>query len=55
MESEIALDILRDERVFDSTGYDGLRRRFQPQPDSQREVILPQADRGRDAWLFLAG
>lgn len=55
MDSDIALDGLREERIYETTGYDGLRRRFQPQSESQREVNLPQADRGKDAWLFLAG
>ncbi|KAL8870244.1 MAG: hypothetical protein Q9174_003668, partial [Haloplaca sp. 1 TL-2023] len=66
MESQIALTDLRQERIFDGassintnnttqTNQDGLRRRFRSQSDVPREFTLPQADRGKDAWLFLAG
>ncbi|KAL8832067.1 MAG: hypothetical protein Q9170_005034 [Blastenia crenularia] len=57
MESEIALESYREERVYEGSNnrHDGLRRRFQPQSDSQREFTVPPADRGKDAWLFLAG
>ncbi|KAL8716152.1 MAG: hypothetical protein Q9220_000057 [cf. Caloplaca sp. 1 TL-2023] len=56
MESDIALNDLRDGPVYESgsNNGDGLRRRFQ-QPGIRREFSLPQADRGKDAWLFLAG
>ena len=57
MEVEIALDSLREERVYEGSinSHDGLRRRFQSQSEPHREFSLPQADRGKDAWLFLAG
>lgn len=42
-------DIIRREE----SGQDGLRRRFR-QPENFRENTLPEPDRGRDAWLFLA-
>lgn len=37
----------------EESGQDGLRRRFR-QPENFRENTLPESDRGRDAWLFLA-
>lgn len=56
MEADITLDSLREERTYESSNsYDGLRRRFHPQLESQREFTLPQPDRGKDAWFFLAG
>lgn len=56
MDSDIALNDLRgEERVFEGSD-DNLRRRFpRPSDASRREFTLPQADRGKDAWLFLAG
>lgn len=57
MEPDIALYSLREERPYEGSNntYDGLRRRFQPQAASSHEHSLPQADRGKEAWLFLAG
>ncbi|KAL8790614.1 MAG: hypothetical protein Q9213_000461 [Squamulea squamosa] len=55
MDSDIALtDIHGEERIYEES--DGnLRRRFRESSVTQREFTLPQADRGKDAWLFLAG
>ncbi|KAL8700048.1 MAG: hypothetical protein Q9224_001141 [Gallowayella concinna] len=58
MESDIALNDLCEDRV--SEGSDNsdinLGRRFpRPSDANRREFTLPQADRGKDAWLFLAG
>ena len=59
MDSNIALTNLREERVYETNNNnntsDGLRRRFRTRGDSLREYSLPDADRGKDAWLFLAG
>ena len=61
MDSDIALANLREERAYqgragsDSNSTEGLRRRFPAQENARREFTLPQADTGKDAWLFLAG
>ena len=59
MNSDIALATLREERVYETNNNngtsDGLRRRFRTRGDSLREYTVPDADRGKDAWLFLAG
>ncbi|KAI4194353.1 MAG: hypothetical protein LQ346_003709 [Caloplaca aetnensis] len=57
MDSNIALDSLREERASEpSNDHDGLRRRFvRSRTESLREYTLPEADRGKHAWLFLAG
>lgn len=57
MDSDIALNHLREERQHDEN-YDlhnGLRRRVRANSEAPREFSLPEADGGRDAWLFLAG
>ncbi|KAL8732385.1 MAG: hypothetical protein Q9166_002783 [cf. Caloplaca sp. 2 TL-2023] len=56
MDSDIALTDLHGEpeRVYEESN-NNLRRRFRQQSDARREFTLPQADRGKDAWLFLAG
>lgn len=59
MDSDIALTTLKEERAYEANNNantsDGLRRRFRTRGDSLREYTLPEADRGKDAWLFLAG
>lgn len=57
MDSDIPLDSLREERALDANNdQEGLRRRFgRSRTESLREYALPEADRGKDAWLFLAG
>ena len=59
MDSKVALTKLREERVYETNNNnstsDGLRRRFRTRGDSLPEYSLPDADRGKDAWLFLAG
>lgn len=52
MDSDIALTDLQA-RSYEGNG--DLRRRFRQQSVTQREFSLPPADRGKDAWLFLAG
>ena len=55
MDSDIALaDLQGQARVYEERNGD-LRRRFRQQSVTQREFTLPPADRGKDAWLFLAG
>ncbi|KAL9594616.1 MAG: hypothetical protein Q9179_005309 [Wetmoreana sp. 5 TL-2023] len=57
MESEIVLNDLSRQYAYEgsNTDYDGFRRRIRSQSNNRREFTLPQADRGKDAWLFLAG
>ncbi|KAL8925028.1 MAG: hypothetical protein Q9208_003712 [Pyrenodesmia sp. 3 TL-2023] len=57
MNSDMPLDILREDRAPDANNdQEGLRRRFgRSRTESLREYTLPEADRGKDAWLFLAG
>lgn len=57
MDPDIALNSLREERAHEgsSNNYDGLRRRFQARSESLRSYTLPEADHGKDAYLFLAG
>lgn len=55
MDSDIALtDLHAENRVYDR-GDGNLRRRFRQPSVTQREFTLPPADKGKDAWLFLAG
>ncbi|KAL9631687.1 MAG: hypothetical protein Q9204_004122 [Flavoplaca sp. TL-2023a] len=55
MDSDIALtDLQGQARVYEESNGD-LRRRFRQPSVTQREFTLPPADRGKDAWLFLAG
>ncbi|KAL8820163.1 MAG: hypothetical protein Q9223_001553 [Gallowayella weberi] len=56
MDSDTALNDLGEDRVYEASD-NNFRRRF-PRPSDanpRREFTLPQADRGKDAWLFLAG
>ncbi|KAL8808532.1 MAG: hypothetical protein Q9182_000083 [Xanthomendoza sp. 2 TL-2023] len=56
MDSDTALNDLGEDRVYEASD-NSVRRRY-PRPSDanhRREFTLPQADRGKDAWLFLAG
>ncbi|KAL9583778.1 MAG: hypothetical protein Q9212_002516 [Teloschistes hypoglaucus] len=57
MDSDIALNDLHEERQHDESYvlHNGLRRRVRANSEAPREFSLPEADGGRDAWLFLAG
>lgn len=57
MDSNIALNDLREEGHLDESYnfQNGLRRRVRTNSEAPREFSLPEADGGRDAWLFLAG